>query len=166
MQTKCVVIGDAGPGGQHANTLKMMGGMDCGPIIGSSKALLCAAITAAPDSKVQAKFYSGGESGELFMHEGAPFKGAGTTIESFPGDYINAMAICDETNRLYVGLSSKKICVYDAQTQEKLCELENAHSKGIYGLAIAPSSVEASFVTCSADNTIKSWKYVEESKSL
>ena len=78
-------------------------------------------------------------------------------LEHFHGDYINGMALCDETNRLYVVTSSKKIVVYDTETQTKICEVANAHSKGIYGCVLVPEGNEATLVTCSADNTVKTW---------
>jgi len=62
--------------------------------------------------------------------------------------------------------SGKKILVFDSETQEKICEVTNAHSKGIYGVALVPEGNDASIVTCSADNTVKTWKLNEESKEL
>jgi len=115
-QQKFVAIGDAGPGGQQANAMRVGNGMDCGAISGSTKGLNCCAHTKAEEQKVKTKFYSGGESGELFMHEGSPFSGQGQMIERFHGDYINGMALCDETNRLFVVTSGKKIAVYDTET--------------------------------------------------
>ena len=47
--------------------------MDNGDISGSPKGLICCANTKAEEQKVKTKFYSGGESGEVFMHEGTPF---------------------------------------------------------------------------------------------
>ena len=64
-----------------------------GDIIGPSKGLICAAITKAEEQKEKVKLYSGGESGELFMHVGTPFNGAGTTLERFPGEYINGIVL-------------------------------------------------------------------------
>ena len=43
--------------------------------------------------------------------------------------------------------------------------MHNAHSKGIYGVVLVPGS-EADIATCSADNTIKTWKLNEETKEL
>lgn len=137
-QQKMVIIGDGGPGGQQANSLRVGNGIDCGPITGSPKGLNCCANTKAEEQKVKTKFYSGGESGEVYMHEGTPFTGQGQVLEHFNGDYINGMAICDETNRLFVATSSKKIAVYDTETQTKICEVANAHSKGIYGCFKVP----------------------------
>ena len=51
--------------------------MDCGALTGSTKGLNCCAHTKAEEQKVKTKFYSGGESGEIFMHEGTPFTGQG-----------------------------------------------------------------------------------------
>jgi WD40 repeat protein len=146
--------------------MKMALGMEAGAITGSAMALTCADLTAAPKSSDKTNLFSGGESGELFMHAGAPFQGAGKVVEKFAGDFIMAIKVCSETNRVYVATKNKKICVYDAQTTDKLVELADAHDKTIYGVALAPSSAEASFVTCSADNTVKTWKFEEESKSL
>lgn len=58
----------------HANPQKM-GGLPAGTITGSMKALFCCALTHAPDQSVKTKFFSAGETGEVFMHEGAPFSG-------------------------------------------------------------------------------------------
>ena len=71
------------------------------------------------------------------------------------------MALSDQTNRLFIATSSKKIAVYDTETQAKLCEVENAHSKGIYGCFAVPEGHDADLVTCSADNTVKLWKLNE-----
>ncbi len=67
-------------------TLKISLGMECGSITGTSVPLLCADLTAAPKSSDKTNFYSGGESGELFMHAGAPFEGNGKVVERFAGD--------------------------------------------------------------------------------
>ncbi len=100
------------------------------------------------------------------MHVGAPFEGNGKVVERFAGDQVMAIKVCNETNRVYVATKNKKVCVYDAQTTEKLAEVADAHAKTIYGLAIAPTSAEASFVTCSADNLVKTWKFDPEAKTL
>ena len=78
------------------------------------------------------------------------------------------MVICDETNRLYIVTSSKKIVVYDTETQEKICETvsSDAHTESIYGIALATAANAATVVTCSADNTIKTWEMLEENKEL
>jgi len=146
--------------------MKVGNGIACGTILGTSKALNCCAHTKAFESTEKTKFYSGGEGGELFMHEGAPFPGQGHLVDRFPGDYINAIAICDESHRLFVGLSSKKLLVYDSETMEKVCEVDEAHQKGIYSIRVTPAGHEASILSCSADNTIKMWKMNEESKQL
>lgn len=57
--------------------------MDCGALTGSTKGLFCCAHTKAEEQKVKTKFYSGGESGEIFMHEGTPFTGQGQVLENF-----------------------------------------------------------------------------------
>ena len=49
--------------------------MENGSITGSAKGLNCCVNTRAEDPKQKSKFYSGGETGEIFMHEGAPFQG-------------------------------------------------------------------------------------------
>jgi len=67
------------------------------------------------------KFFSAGETGEIFMHEGAPFTGQGVVIDKHTGSYMNAMALCDETHRLYVVTSCKKILVFDSETGDKIC---------------------------------------------
>lgn len=69
-QRKMLVIAECGPGGKQARAFRMSSTMDTGEILGSSKALLCCANTAAFDTKQKTKFYTGGESGEIFMHEG------------------------------------------------------------------------------------------------
>ena len=97
------------------------------------------------------------------MHEGTPFQGQGQVLEHFHGDYINGMALCDQTNRLFVATSSKKIAVFDTETQTKICEVENAHTKGIYGCTIVPDGHDATLITCSADNTVKMWKMEDQS---
>ena len=115
MQRKVVVIGDGGNGGCHALPQRVSG-TAAGEISGSSAPLLSCANTAAPDQKVKTKFYSGGETGEIFMHEGAPFGGQGQVLERLQGEYINAMAVDDELKRLFVGTSGKKILVFDTET--------------------------------------------------
>ena len=75
------------------------------------------------------------------------------------------MDIDEESKRLYVGTSGKRIAVYDIDSQEKVCEKELAHGKGIYGLCAVPTD-EASILTCSADNLIKRWRLDEESKDI
>lgn len=75
------------------------------------------------------------------------------------------MALDEENKRLYLALSSKRIVVFDSETQEKICQVENAHSKGIYGAVLVPGA-DADVATCSADNTIKTWKLNEETKEL
>ena len=47
-----------------------------------------------------------------------------------------------------------------------MCEVANAHGKTIYGLRVAPAGVEETILTCSSDNTIKSWKFDAESNQL
>lgn len=160
-QKKFVAVGDSGPGGKQACAMRVGNGIDCGAISGSQRGLICCANTKAEEQKIKTKFYSGGETGEVFMHEGTPFSGQGEVLERFQGDYINGMALCDETKRLFVATSSKKIAVYDTETQSKICEVENAHSKGIYGCALVPEGNDATIVTCSADNTVKTWKMGE-----
>jgi|Transcript_43008 WD40 repeat protein len=76
------------------------------------------------------------------------------------------MAVCDESNKLFVVTAGKKILVFDTESQEKVCEVANAHGKGIYGVRVAPAGQEASIVTCSSDNTLKTWKLDAESKQL
>ena len=71
------------------------------------------------------------------------------------------MALCDETKRLFVCTSSKKIVVFDTETQTKICQVDNAHAKGIYSCALVPDGNDASLLTCSADNTLKLWKLNE-----
>ena len=165
MQRKVIVIGDGGNGGCHALPQRLSG-TAAGDISGSSAPLLCFANTAAPDQKVKTKFYSGGESGEIFMHEGAPFGGQGQVLERLQGEYINAMAVCDDQKRLFVGTSGKKILVFNTETQEKVCEVANAHGKTIYGMKVAPASAEETIMSCSSDNTIKGWKFDAESNTL
>ncbi len=63
--------------------MRASSGTTVGNIIGSSKGLICAATTKAEEQKDKVKLYSGGESGEIFMHEGTPFNGAGITVERF-----------------------------------------------------------------------------------
>ena len=87
-------------------------------------------------------------------------------LERFPSEYINSMVVDDATNRLYVATSGKRLVVYDTETQEKICQVENAHGKGIYKVRLAPEGQEASLLTCSADNKIKTWKLDEEAKTL
>ena len=74
---KMVVIGDCGPGGVQAVAQKVSTGMEAGQITGSAKSLNTSCITKALATKDVARLFSGGESGEVFMHEGAPFKGQG-----------------------------------------------------------------------------------------
>ena len=68
-----MAIGDGGPNGTQACSQRVGNGMDNGAISGSAKALFCCANTEAEEQKVKTKFYSGGESGQVFMHEGTPF---------------------------------------------------------------------------------------------
>ena len=164
-QRKILAIGDAGPGGTQATCVRAGNGIDCGAISGSPNALFCCVNTKAEEQKVKTKVYSGGESGEIFMHEGTPFSGQGQILERYPGEYINSMALDEEAKRLYVVTAGKKIVVFDTDSQEKLCEKAGAHSKGIYGVDIV-SQDEASIITCSADNNIKKWKFNEDSKEL
>lgn len=161
MQRKYVVVGDSGPGGVQAVSQRVGNGIDNGPITGMMKGLNCCVNTKAEEQKVKTKVYSGGETGEIYMHEGTPFSGQGQVLEHFHGDYINAMAICNTTNRLFACTSSKKIAVYDTETQTKICQVDNAHAKGIYGCALVPEGNDATLLTCSADNTIKQWKLVD-----
>ena len=135
-QLKVVAVGDAGPGGVQAVAMRAGNGMACGDISGSAKGLICSAHTHTEEQKVKTKLYSGGEAGEILMHEGTPFSGQGQILDRFPGDYINGMVLCNATNRLYVITSSKKIAVYSTETQEKVCQVDDAHSKGIYGIAL------------------------------
>jgi len=88
----------------------------------------------------------------------------GTTIDTHRGSYINSMALNNETQRLYVVTSCKKILVFDTETGEKLFQFENGHTKNIYGVVITPESSGTSCLTCSSDNTFKTWKFDEESK--
>ena len=76
------------------------------------------------------------------------------------------MAVCDASNKLFVGTSGKKILVFDTESQEKVCEVAGAHGKTIYGLNVAPAGGEASILTCSSDNTIKTWKFDADSNQL
>lgn len=99
---------------------------------GSAKALNAAAITRASGPTEKMKVWSGGDSGELFVHEGAPINGAGVVVEKFNGEYIQGIALNKDTNRVFVVTSGKKICCYDAVTCEKITEVTNAHSKTIY----------------------------------
>lgn len=48
------------------------------------------------------------------------------------------MALCDETHRVYCVTSCKKILVFDSESGEKICEKADAHTKGLYGIQIAP----------------------------
>jgi len=140
--------------------------MACGEITGAQNGLNCSAHTEAKEQAIKSKLFTGGESGELFMHEGAPFPGQGQVMEHFHGDYINDMVLNDETNRLYIVTSSKKIAVYNTETLEKICEKVGAHTKGIYGIALATYGNAADVVTCSADNTVKGWSLNEDTKEL
>ena len=76
-QLKVVAIGDAGPGGVQAVAMRAGNGMACGEIAGSAKGLICSAHTHTEEQKVKTKLYSGGEAGEILMHEGTPFSGQG-----------------------------------------------------------------------------------------
>ena len=80
LQRKVIAIGDGGPNGPHANCQKMAG-IPSGTITGSAKGLFCCAHTHAPDQSMKTRFFSAGESGEVFMHEGAPFAGQGNVID-------------------------------------------------------------------------------------
>lgn len=111
-----VAIGDGGPGGVQACAMRAGNGMACGEITGMTSGLNCCANTKTEEQKVKTKFYSGGESGEFFMHEGTPFPGQGQLLDRFQGEYINGMALDDEANRLYIVTSGKKIAVYNTET--------------------------------------------------
>lgn len=65
-----------------------------------------------------------------------------------------------------MGLSNKKIVVFDTESQAKLCQVDLAHSKGIYGMSLLPEGQDAQIVTCSNDGHLKTWKLSEDSTSL
>lgn len=135
-------------------------------MFGSAMALNTAAITRASGPMDKVKVWSGGDSGELFLHEGAPMNGAGAVVEKFNGEYINGIALNKDTNRVFVVTSGKRIVCYDAVTCEKISEVTNAHSKTIYQVALIPEGAEGTILTVSSDNTMKKWQLNEESKEL
>ena len=163
---KMVTVGDCGPGGVQATAIKCSSGMDAGPIQGSAKGLLCAAMTYCGGSMAKGKLFSGGETGEILMHDGAPFKGQGQAIERYVGEFINAMAICHRTNRLYVGTSGKKLAVFNTETGEKISQAEGVHGKSVMAVVVLPEAHSADVATCSSDNTIKLWSLDAETNEL
>ncbi len=78
-----IVVGDGGPGGVQASATKLGSGMDAGSIAGTHQALLCSAMSDCFAKMAKGKLFSGGETGEVFMHNGAPFEGQGKVIEKF-----------------------------------------------------------------------------------
>lgn len=129
---KMVAFGDGGPGGKHSFACMQGGLANCGEIYGSANPLNTAAVTRAVKTSEKVRIWSGGDSGELFVHDGTPINGAGTVVERFQGEVIFGIALNKDTNRVFVVTSGKRICGYDALTNEKLCEVQGAHSKSIY----------------------------------
>jgi len=68
-----------------------------------------------------------------------------------------------EAKVLIVVTGDKRIIAYSGENEEKLCEKAAAHNKGIYDVKWITADT---FMTCSADNTLKVWKWDAGAKSI
>ena len=137
--------------------------MAAGEIIGSAHPLLASAMNAPLDANKPVKLWNAGEKGELFAHTGTPFAAAtGKTIAQL-ACFVNGMDYSEEANVLVLVTGNKQIIAYNGETDEMLCEVKDAHTKGIYDVKWITADT---FMTCSSDNTIKLWKWDAGAKSI
>ena len=135
-----------------------------GDLSASADPILCAAIDAPQDTNAPVKLWTGNEKGQLFCHVGTPFKTENTKeIFNLGGIFINSMDFCPENKTLVLVTGDKRIITVSGETDEKLCEKENAHTKGIYDVKWIS---ENSFMTCSSDNLVKVWKWNAADKTI
>ena len=160
---KIIAVGNGTGSSKHAAVLGARAGTAAGDIVGSSAPLLASAVDAPADANAPVKLYSAGEVGELFCHAGTPFKAdTGKTIDKL-GCYVNGMAYSGEAKVLLVVTGDKSIVAYSGEDQSKLATKAAAHGRGIYDVAWATADT---FLTCSADNLIKVWKWDAAAKSI
>ena len=134
-----------------------------GDIVGSAGLLLCSTIDAPEDANKPVKLYNAGEAGQIFCHTGTPFKvDTGKSVEQL-GCFVNGMDYSAEAKVLIVVTGDKRIIAYSGENEEKLCEKADSHRKGIYDVKWMTADT---FITCSADNCLKTWKWDAGAKTI
>ena len=160
---KCKLIAVGNGQGAYAKAKMARGGLAAGDIIGSSGVLLASAMDAPADANKPVKLYCAGEAGELFAHTGTPFKAeTGKTIGNV-NCFVNGMDYSEEAKVLLIVTGDKRIIAYSGESDEMICEKAAAHTKGIYDVRWITTET---FMTCSADNTLKLWKFDAGAKTI
>ena len=162
-KSKIIAVGNGTGAGKHAAVLGARAGTQAGDLLGSSGILLCSTVDAPADANAPVKLYSAGEVGEMFCHAGTPFKSdSGKSFDKL-GCYVNGMAYSGEAKVLLVVTGDKRIVAYSGEDESKLATVDGAHGKGIYDVLWVSADT---FLTCSADNLIKVWKWDATAKSI
>ena len=73
------------------------------------------------------------------------------------------MDYSEEAKVLLIVTGNKQIIAYSGETDEMICEKAAAHNKGIYDVRWITADI---FMTCSADNTMKLWKFDAGAKTI
>lgn len=90
----------------------------------------------------------------LVYFHGPPFK-FDKSVRGHHTNSVKAVKFSPDGKYLVSVGSDRKIVLYDGLTSEVLSSKEHAHAGGIFGVSWTKDS--SSFVTCSADNTLKEW---------
>lgn len=105
-----------------------------------------------------------GDDKNMVFYHGAPFKFNDIPGRGSHGNFIYGVAFSPDGSHLLSVGGDKKIFIYDGKTGEVKGELSDSsedHKGSIFGVSWSKDS--KTFVTCSADRTVKTWD-VEASK--
>ena len=123
-------------------------GSQRGDVTGFLDTVLCGFMTKA---KVM---YTAGQMKEILRHE-MPFKAPPTKVEHPHTNFVNQMKMSPDGSKFVTVSSDKSICVFETETATKIKHWDKAHAMGIYDVDWIDDN---SFITCSADNLVRTWQ--------
>ena len=133
-------------------------GSKCGTILGITANCLCADL-----AHIEKKYalFSAGESNEIMIHDGIPFKGQGTGSGNVHTSFVNALKVSPDNSKFVTVSSDKSIKIFAVADLKggALASVDAAHEMGIYDVRWLNDNTIA---TCSADNTLKTWTVTSE----
>lgn len=102
----------------------------------------------------------GGENQDIFVFDGVPFKPA-KTLHSHT-HFVNQLVFNQDGSQFVSVSSDKTIVLHDSNTLEPIQKIDKAHGKGVMD---ALWLNESTVMTCSTDNTIKTWN-IKDGKEI
>ena len=103
-----------GEGELKASAVLVSTGNKVGDIFGHTDKVLSGILTPKPY-----KLLSVGESKEILLHPGVPFKGQGDRVTNAHEGFINKISLSPDASKFITAGADKNIIIYNSENQEK-----------------------------------------------